>query len=176
MPCNMVYVRTYGKPKNVHTFRTDQNFLTIPWHFLTQIQKISLTLLEPKILWISKKKYIWTKHPSLVRLKCKIPWHFCKISFFPDTSQNSLTIPWPWKNCNFPNISLTCMNPVYAPGIIRCEGIKISVRSDWRKKKHQKKTKKNAYRQYGRVFKKINQKFNLGRCPSAHSLAQTSLF
>ena len=40
-------------------------------------------------------------------LKCKMPRHFDKISFFPDIACNSLTIPWPWKNLN----SLTRMNP-----------------------------------------------------------------
>ena len=105
-------------------FELTKNSLTIPWHFhdtnsnfpdsIGAENFMNLTTKKQQKKQKKKKnKYIGIKHSSFIRLKC-IPRHFCKISSFPDISQNSLRMSWSWKNLNFPDISLTCMNPVTA--------------------------------------------------------------
>ena len=81
--------------------------LTFSWHKF----KFPWQYQSRKFYEFSKKNISVTKHSSFIRPKCKILWHFCNISFFPEKSQNSLTIPWPWKKISFSDISLTCMNP-----------------------------------------------------------------
>ena len=56
---------------------------------------LSKMVIFPDIMWNSMTFFI----------------NFAKCQNFPDTLQNSLTIPWPWQILFLPDISLTAMNP-----------------------------------------------------------------
>ena len=91
------------------SYSTDQNSWTFPWHkFKFPQQYWSQTFYE-----FSEEDTSGPKYSSFIWLKCRIPWHltiiFATFPFFPDTSQNSLTIPWPWKK----EISLTFPSGVW---------------------------------------------------------------
>ena len=57
---------------------------------------LSKMVIFPDIMWNSMTFFI----------------NFAKCQNFPDTLQNSLTIPWPWEILFLPDIYLTAMNPV----------------------------------------------------------------
>ena len=56
---------------------------------------LSKMVIFPDIMWNSMTFFI----------------NFAECQNFPDTLQNSLTIPWPWEILFLPDISLTAMNP-----------------------------------------------------------------
>ena len=58
---------------------------------------LSKMVIFPDIMWNSMTFFI----------------NFAECQNFPDTLQNSLTIPWPWEILFLPDISLTAMNPVF---------------------------------------------------------------
>ena len=83
---------------------------------------LSTMVIFPDIMWNSMTFFI----------------KFAKCQNFPDTLQNSLTIPWPWEILFLPDISLTAMNPevvhpLYAKTSLRVRVLKAaSHNSHWK--------------------------------------------
>ena len=84
------------------------NLMTFAWyqdnwknHFMSQyIKKSSLHFEKKVLLWM--KIMIWHTFQNPNMEFPDISLTFAPFQNFPDIISNSLTIPWPWKNKNFP--------------------------------------------------------------------------
>ena len=86
----------YFASPRVHTIKTDQNSLTFPWRKFKYPWKYR----SQKFYEFSNKDTSGQNILALSGWNVKSPdisLKISQISLFPDTSQNSLTVPWPWK-------------------------------------------------------------------------------
>ena len=71
------------------------------------VKKTALAIFSISLLFFlfENLNFIWNS---------KIPWHLPEILAKIQFSLTDYEIPWPWKILNFPDISLTRMNPEYS--------------------------------------------------------------